>query len=507
MSWGNWDIPRTGKKLQEWTNKNIFTESFDIGYQQQSQQKYDPFNAWDRDIATDTIKEESPPGENGYGSIGVGKNEISYQDSGPGDIKSIHDDEEEEDPHGGGQPITALQAAWNVTNAIQGMFIVGLPIAVKVGGWWTIFFLVGAAYICYVTGVLLIECLYEKNVKVRKSYKEVADTVRPGLGNWVLAAQLLELASTCILYLVLAGDLLQGCVPSVDKSAWMMIVSAILLGTAFVDDIRKVSDLSFLNGISHLVINAIMFIYCLSEFSTWDFSSVTFFPRIRSMPTMIGVVVFGYTSHIFLPSLEGSMVKPTEFRWMLKWSHIAAAIFKAVFGLIGFLTFGEYTQKEISNSLPNQTFKIIINLILVVKALLSYPLPYYAIVQLIMERFFNRNNKSVFRSCFGADGSLREWALCLRIILILFTLTASLSVPYLIEVMGLIGNITGTMLSFIWPAYFHLIIKQREGTLKESERKFNKFVIFLGIFLMVIGIQYSFLELLNEIKANRHYDY
>lgn len=30
------------------------------------------------------------------------------------------------------QPITALQAAWNVTNAIQGMFIVGLPIAVKV---------------------------------------------------------------------------------------------------------------------------------------------------------------------------------------------------------------------------------------------------------------------------------------------------------------------------------------------------------------------------------------
>lgn len=28
--------------------------------------------------------------------------------------------------------ITALQAAWNVTNAIQGMFIVGLPIAVKV---------------------------------------------------------------------------------------------------------------------------------------------------------------------------------------------------------------------------------------------------------------------------------------------------------------------------------------------------------------------------------------
>ena len=44
---------------------------------------------------------------------------------------------------------------------------------------------------------------------------------------------------------------------------------------------------------------------------------------------------------------------------MLKWSHIIAAIFKSVFGLFGFLTFGELTQNEISNSLPNQAFKVI----------------------------------------------------------------------------------------------------------------------------------------------------
>ena len=50
---------------------------------------------------------------------------------------------------------------------------------------------------------------------MRKSYREVAETASPGLGKYVLAAQLTELASTCILYLVLAGDLLQGCIPSV----------------------------------------------------------------------------------------------------------------------------------------------------------------------------------------------------------------------------------------------------------------------------------------------------
>lgn len=106
---------------------------------------------------------------------------------------------------------------------------------------------------------------------------------------------------------------------------------------------------------------------------------------------------------------------------MLSKSHIAAALFKSLFGLIGFLTFEELTQKEISNSLPNQGFKvsnsklsdceivmkpiiavflilqILVNLILVVKALLSYPLPYFAIVQLISENFFRGTNSMFTR--------------------------------------------------------------------------------------------------------------
>ncbi|VDL67590.1 unnamed protein product [Nippostrongylus brasiliensis] len=36
--------------------------------------------------------------------------------------------------------------------------------------------------------------------------------------------------------------------------------------------------------------------------STGDFAL-----NINTLPTMIGVVVLGYTSHIFLPSLEGNM--------------------------------------------------------------------------------------------------------------------------------------------------------------------------------------------------------
>ncbi|VDK34387.1 unnamed protein product [Anisakis simplex] len=57
-----------------------------------------------------------------------------------------------------GEPITSLQAAWNVTNAIQGMFIVGLPVAVKPGaGKYSLSSNIRVQFI--------LECDDEKNVK------------------------------------------------------------------------------------------------------------------------------------------------------------------------------------------------------------------------------------------------------------------------------------------------------------------------------------------------------
>lgn len=101
-------------------------------------------------------------------------------------------------------------------------------------------------------------------------------------------------------------------------------------------------------------------------------------------------------------------------------------------------------------------------------------------------------------SCYGTGHSLREWALCLRIILILTTLMMAMTVPYLIELMGLVGNITGTMLSFIWPAMFHLKLKGPHVT--ENDRKFDKFVIGAGICLMTIGLLFSTIELIQAIR-------
>jgi hypothetical protein len=88
-----------GRRIQDWTNKNVFVSSFE----------------------SNELPLPSYQNENGAQPAGDLHGEADVGVAPPSD------------PHApGGKLITALQAAWNVTNAIQGMFIVGLPFAVKV---------------------------------------------------------------------------------------------------------------------------------------------------------------------------------------------------------------------------------------------------------------------------------------------------------------------------------------------------------------------------------------
>ncbi|KFD54593.1 hypothetical protein M514_04538 [Trichuris suis] len=398
--------------------------------------------------------------------------------------------------------IGTLQAGWNVTNAIQGMFIVSLPYTVLHGGWWSIFALVWVAFICYYTGVILVECLYDDQGKrIRGSYKAVAEACWGKIwgGRLVFTAQITELLMTCILYVVLCGDLMENSFPdsSMDKMAWMMLSAAALLPCAFIKDLRSVSWLSFWNAVTHVLINLIVIVYCFVRISKWELSSVSFSVNMRSFPTVLGIIVFSYTSHIFLPSLEGSMENQRKFKRMLKWSHVAAALFKSLFALFGFLTFGALTEEEISNNLPSQKFKAIVNITLVIKALLSYPLPYFTTVELMSNLLFRGKSAGCrFPVCFWSDGSLKDWALGVRICLVLFTLFMAISIPHFALLMGLVGSITGTMLSFIWPCTFYLHLKRG---LSKFATGFSISIITTGALFGLIGIYYSSAELYRAV--------
>lgn len=268
--------------------------------------------------------------------------------------------------------------------------------------------------------------------------------------------------------------------------SWMMLCGIFLIPLGLLKSLHMVSVLSFWCTMSHLVINAIILGYCLLEIGDWGWSKVKWSIDMGNFPISLGVIVFSYTSQIFLPTLEGNMIDRSKFEWMLDWSHIAAAVFKALFGYLCFLTFQNDTQQVITNNLHSSGFKGLVNIFLVIKAVLSYPLPYYAACELLERAFFRGKPKTPFPSIWALDGELKVWGFAFRVSVVVGTILMAIFIPHFSILMGFIGSFTGTMLSFIWPCYFHLKIKGH--MLDQQQRAWDYFIISLGILFGVIGI-------------------
>lgn len=78
----------------------------------------------------------------------------------------------------------------------------------------------------------------------------------------------------------------------------------------------------------------LVMLYCLSCARSWSRSSLSLSVDPEDFLVSVGIIIFSYTSQIFLPPLEGSMVDRGQFNAMLGWTHGAACIMKTVFSLL-----------------------------------------------------------------------------------------------------------------------------------------------------------------------------
>lgn len=132
---------------------------------------------------------------------------------------------------------------------------------------------------------------------------------------------------------------------------------------------------------------------------------------------------------------------------------------------------------------------IIVNICLIAKALLSYPLPYFATAELLESTFFAGRPQTLCPPCYDEVGTLKPWSLALRLTLVLFTMLLAVFIPHFNLLMGLIGSFTGNMLSLVWPALFHLVLKG--PGLRMHQKMVNVSIIVFGLTCSVLGIYYS----------------
>ncbi|XP_069017623.1 vesicular inhibitory amino acid transporter-like [Embiotoca jacksoni] len=398
--------------------------------------------------------------------------------------------------------ITTWEAGWNVTNAIQGIFVLGLPFALVQSGYVGLVLLVLSAWVCNHTGRTLVACLYEEEqsgsgsvskVRVRHSYQDIMEACCKGLWpNWsgvvgwlVNVAQVIELLMTCTLYLLVSTSLMSDSLSgaAVPRSVCSLVSLMFLLPCLLLTDLRPVSALSLLCSLAHILISLLVMLYCLSRASSWSWSSLSLSVDPEDFTVSVGVIIFSYTSQIFLPPLESSMEDRGQFNAMLGWTHGAACIMKTMFSLLAVLTWGAEIREVITDNLPSD-LRPLVNLCLLAKALLSYPLPFYSAAEILQTCVLRDAAVSSYSKHRGRGVS--RPALVVRGGLLMTSYLLALLVPRFSLLMGLTGSVTGAAMTLILPCLFHLRLQW--GSLTVRDRLIDAGILSLGVICSISGV-------------------
>ncbi|KAF6732223.1 Vesicular inhibitory amino acid transporter [Oryzias melastigma] len=381
----------------------------------------------------------------------------------------------------------------------DGIFVLGLPFALVQSGYAGLVLLALSAWVCNHTGRILVSCFEESGsvsrVRVRHSYQDVTEACCKGLwpswegvAGWVVnVAQVIELLMTCTLYLLVSTNLLFDCLSAapaaLPRSVCSLLSLLLLLPCLLLTDLRPVSVLSLLCSLAHGLISLLVMLFCLSCASSWYWSSLSLSVDPENFLVSVGVIIFSYTSQIFLPSLEGSMKDRGQFNTMLGRTHGVACVMKTLFALMAVLTWGSETSEVITDNLP-PNLRPIVNMCLLAKALLSYPLPFYAAAE-ILQTCVLRDASNSSSSKHGGGGVSRP-ALMARCTLLLTSYLLALLVPRFSLLMGLTGSVTGAALTLILPCLFHLRLQWLRLTVRE--RLTDVCILSLGVVCSVSGV-------------------
>ncbi|KAI9543881.1 hypothetical protein NQZ68_004929, partial [Dissostichus eleginoides] len=328
-------------------------------------------------------------------------------------------------------------------------------------------------------------------VRVRRSYQDVVEACCkglwphwPALAGWMVnVAQVIELLMTCTLYLVVSSSLLSDSVSgmAVPRSVCSLVSLVFLLPCLLLTHLRPVSTLSLLCSLAHILISLLVMLYCLSRASSWSWSTLSLSVDPEDFLVSVGVIIFSYTSQIFLPPLEGSMEDRGQFNTMLGWTHGAACIMKTLFSLLAVLTWGEETSEVITDNLPSD-LRPLVNLCLLAKALLSYPLPFYSAAEILQTCLLGDVSSFSKHGGRGVSGP----ALLVRVALLMTSYLLALMVPRFSLLMGLTGSVTGAAMALILPCLFHLRLQWSRLTVRD--RLIDLCILSLGVICSVSGV-------------------
>lgn len=348
---------------------------------------------------------------------------------------------------------SSFLAYFNVVCVVAGTGTLGLPYALRLGGWIGLFILFLSWTMSVYTGMLLIRCLYANGKQRLSSYKEIATSCFGAVGGWVtffLNAWILLGAP--ILYMVLSGqnlhELTVGTSAEIGVLPWSIISCAIVaIPFILVKSMKEVAWMSALGALATLIVVVIVLVVaCIDKntIPTPHHDAVIW----SQFPIALSTISFSFGGNAVYPHVEASMKKPKD------WPKVVAAGLSTCAGLYflsavpGYLVYGNTVQSPVYNSISNGVPKIIAIVVMTFHVLSASP---------ILLTSFALDVEEMLNITVGRFGKVKEFIIraALRIFIVVFVGVIGACIPHFDDLMALIGSFANCGLIFIFPILFY----------------------------------------------------
>ncbi|KAI9308298.1 transmembrane amino acid transporter protein-domain-containing protein [Cunninghamella echinulata] len=389
-------------------------------------------------------------------------------------------------------------AYFNIVCVIAGTGTLGLPYALKQGGWFGLFILFLAWFMSTYTATILIKCLYVVGNKRLLNYKDVATAAFGAIGGWVsfFFNAWITLGAP-ILYMVLSGDnlhqLCKGSSAELDAIRWRIISCAIVaIPFIMVKNMKEVAIMSAFGALATAVVVIIVLVVsCVDKAHLapntiggihnsviWD-----------QFPVALATISFSFGGNIVYPHVEASMKNRKDWTKVCAAGLGTCALLYFLIAVPGYYIFGSTVESPIYDSISDGVPKIVAIVLMTVHVLVSSP---------ILLTSFSLDCEEMANVTVERFGKWGEFGIraVFRIIIMVVVGVIACSVPLFSALMSLIGAFANCLLIFVFPVAFYLKLTGFRNK-PIYELVWCGLIVILGIVGLIFGSRSAILDLMH----------
>lgn len=394
----------------------------------------------------------------------------------------------------------ALKLFGNIFITFIGAGILGLPYAFKEAG-----ILEGAVVMAFVAFLsikamfLVIDCKYkilsskqdletllegsEGNISdIDIDYGEIGQFALGRKGKLIVEANLcVSQVGFCCAYIIFITENVTLTFPDVSKSMLTIILLSGWMALNLLRTLKSLSVFSIMADFATLFAYVVVFWFDFEHFDNIEKGLRE--ESLSNLPFFMGIAMYCYEGAGMILSLESSVPSVRQnFKDIFSRSICVITVLYIVFGICGYMSFGHTTEQIITLNLPSGPIPGIVRFCLSFSLFFTFPVMMFPVVKMLDKKLHLQ------------DKPLHSNAV--RISLVLCAYIIICVVPNFSILMAFVGATCCTLLGFILPALFHLVIFQGELTINQ---KIWDFVILL------VGVWGSIISTIDAL--GRMYEY